>query len=829
MSLGSRITKRGKAAIVASLASTPREPLYFLYPQWTRNSSTAPEPAFVHHGRPHILSSRHYTNPSTVRCSATANPAVEPSYEIEPAEDEPGTPTGQNAEEQGDVSNSVEEGGPPVAIRNTETDLPTAKVVRTYYTPTNKDRYSSAKLRLKNTKATKDWESAQASVRSKSASRQRYLAVKREEKQSWIPDWRVILADLRKHTPQNDEWLRNAVYVSVPESAVETLLHGVDDNIWDIADRYGCSVELASRDTATEQFNEFCLRGSAQSISRTTADIKRIAPKSKIRLKPAAHLHEGPNTTTPQPAPRSDGVLERSAKVRNVSSESRAKTLVTRPENIPRPDRWTKNTLVDYIDKLTSLQVPNHMHRLLYKNGEDHTQSVVDLLGGIITDPQCKPSMSRTAFKKLLDYLIKTNNKAEAKAAFVHMEMMEIPMDPEVFNIMLRGAAKSEDLHNFHFILHVMLRRGISPNGKTWLAFLMASTNFHIKTHIVTAMKQKGLLGHMSVLRGACQQLIMQEIHASVDRAESLEIFLWRMNTRYGPDWLTVDSGNRVLHFLSAHRLISGCWEFLQAMEARGVKIDQVSINTVLNQCKRAMNVAGAVEFMKRLPSLTPIQPDQDTYHALFELAWRDKRYNLARVVWKYACLNAATSAQMRMRIRRSLRDAVKSSTGGETLKDIWKREIGVVAISVLYPPTPHSAAISSPADSSALDAGITPGGSSSVDTSTTVDDPPTARSASKYSPATSSTLGLEGTPGGTFSLKDVLGTMDLAEFPPHELQTFVGLVPTRPFGEMLEKAWERDQDWWASRKRSEWPGLDWKLRGAIQVPARKRSYNAVS
>src|SRR4051812_23832521 len=49
MSLGSRFVKRGKTAAIACLASTPREPLLFLYPALARNYSDSspasiPEP-----------------------------------------------------------------------------------------------------------------------------------------------------------------------------------------------------------------------------------------------------------------------------------------------------------------------------------------------------------------------------------------------------------------------------------------------------------------------------------------------------------------------------------------------------------------------------------------------------------------------------------------------------------------------------------------------------------------------------------------------------------------------------------------------------------------
>ena len=792
MSLGSRITKRGKAAIVASLASTPREPLLFLYPQWIRSfSTTASDPTFARSGRPSILSARNYTNHSTIQSNAATGIRADSPHETDAAENERDVASDQTVDEKNHGKNPAAEEGTLVATGNFKVHREsTGTKIRKYAAlpkPSVNQPFTKieAAVRSKVSKALRNREQAKISALSKSAIRKEYQADKREQKQSWIPDWRILLADLRKNTPQNNEWLHKAVYISVPESAVGTLFHGVDDNMWDIAERYGCSVELTNRDSIREQFNEFLLSGPARAISKAAAEVMRISPGSKIKARPKVLHSAGSKATTSQLATNSDDELSNGAKARIVRSERRGAIHATRAEGVLRPSEWTPRTLADYVDNLTSKRLPNHMHHLLYKKGEDHVRAVVKILREILTDPECRSSMSRTAFKTALDYFMKTSHIVDARVTFVHMEMMGIRMDPEVFNIMLRGAAKNEDLHNFHFILHLMLKRGISPNGMTWVAFLMANADFRIKSYIVAAMKEKGLLAHRSVLRGVCEQLITQEVSASLDLGQSQEEFLQHMDSRYGYEWLTVNSGNRVLHALGARHLISRCWEFLQAMEARHVKIDQVSVNTILNHCKQATNVNGGVEIMKRLSSLIPFQPDQTTYHALFELAWRSRSYNLARVVWKYACLNAATTRRMRMLVYQSLKNAINHTLSPDSSQyGAWKKQIGIVIISnVCDYPTTYFLAIPSDDQSSQLELECTSGKQS-----------------------------------GVSSMNKRTQHAAIEKLLKRDCEFFQHWVPTRPFGEMLEEAWERDRAWHI-RMRDEWAKLDWKLQGAIDVP----------
>jgi pentatricopeptide repeat protein len=305
---------------------------------------------------------------------------------------------------------------------------------------------------------------------------------------------------------------------------------------------------------------------------------------------------------------------------------------------------------------------------------------VTEIIRNLFKDPECKHAISRTACNEAMQFFVKINRLEDVRVLFVHMEMLNLPMVPETFNTMLRGAAKNEDLHNFHFILHLMLRRGLAPNGNTWIAFMMAHPDVRVKLHILAAMTDKGLTAHPSIMKEVSQQLVQPEIDSSLEQNLSQSQFVAHMDSRYGPEWLSLDSANRALHSLGARGLISRCWEFLNFMSSRFIQYDNYSINTILHHCKQATNLTGAVELLRSLPTRGNFRfvPDEETYRILFELAWRSRSYNLARVIWRYACLSAATTHTMRTRVFRSML-YVGYKNLRPTPRERWKQFAGPV------------------------------------------------------------------------------------------------------------------------------------------------------
>jgi pentatricopeptide repeat protein len=668
MSLGSRILKRGRVALSANLASTPREPLLFLYPQWIRRSSTAAEAASGLDGGLPVGS----IQPNIPRQPLPPKPASANDDEI-------------SLQQRFDKP-KIEPSNPDVLARTTKIKAILKATggfpMSSKEAPSANQDPSVVERQVRKIRQTE--ENAKKNELADRRIRSAYQNWRREVLRSWLPDWRVILADLVKHTPQHGKWLDQGLELVIPLDSLPRLVHGIDDYILDIGFQYGVSIRVAERDEDTQQYRRFIISGPASSISKTTADVLRIAPTTEMKTASSLLPSRTDDLSLEGALDKETSLIAQSDEpevdIRYNLTDPRIAKLKIPPEQIPRPKIWTHMFFLDYLRLLTASSVPNHLNRFGFRTSQDHNTAVTEIIRNLFKDPECKPVISRTACNVAMEYFVRINRLEDVRKLFVHMEMLKLSMVPETFNIMLRGAAKNEDLHNFHFILHLMLRRGFAPNGYTWIAFMMAHPDIRVKLHILTAMKEKGLTAHPSIMKEVSQQLVQPEIDSSLDQNLSQAQFVAHMDSRYGLDWLSINSANRALHSLGARGLISRCWEFLNFMNSRFIQYDNYSINTILYHCKQATNLTGAVELLRSLPSRGDFWfvPDEETYRILFELAWRSRSYNLARVVWRYASLSAATTRAMRTRVFASMLYASSKDTRA-TPRERWEQFAGPV------------------------------------------------------------------------------------------------------------------------------------------------------
>ncbi|KAG4436847.1 hypothetical protein IFR05_007653 [Cadophora sp. M221] len=661
MSLGSRIVKRGRAAVFAKLAPTPREPLLFLYPSWIRNSSTACSAPLQHE--------------SLAEPAAQQKTILIPKHAATLSEDRAvldkrfNGPKAQSTNDQ----QALETRDAPLKSRppniTTEDGIASLQQEQSIL----EDTKSAAAAEKMVRKVLGLQEITDDSRQSASSLRRAYQAVKREELQQSIPDWRTVLSTLVKHTPEHGPWLSRALKFEIPKNAAPKLMTGIDDFYADIGFKYGCKFELGDRNEDTKKVSTLVISGPAIAISKCAAEILNIAPDVEItpfKDRPAfaedsAALGDG----TEVPGNNSH-IFDSGVQIRNVVSETTRRPRGLRPEHIRIPTKWNERSFLNYVQELTTSEVTSHVNRYGLRAKDDPNKVTAHYLRELFNTPDLRPSITREACHEAMRYWVKGNHIEDARILFVQMEILKLRMTPETFNILLAGAAKFEDIHNFHFILHLMLNRGITPNGRTWNHFISAFSDVKIKLHILTEMRKKSLLNHPQTMLEATAQLTQPEIEASIDQNQTQQDFVAHMDSRYGDPWLSVSSGNHILHVLGAHGLISRCWEFLHFMDSRHVTPDSYGVHIILHHCKQAANLSGAIEVLRSLPTSMKFQESEETFRIMFDLAWNLRSFNVAKVVWRYACLSGATN----YRIRKLVFESMKNSNLAEPPQSVQER-----------------------------------------------------------------------------------------------------------------------------------------------------------
>ena len=493
-------------------------------------------------------------------------------------------------------------------------------------------------------------------ARLQSARRTRHQLYKQQDARRDFerPRLREILELLEDSTPTDQTWLEKAFRLLVPRASAVQLLQGVDDTIWEIAAEHNCSVEPAYVGIPKEEQIPFLLSGPALSLKRVLTDIRRLYPDVLFVLSETLTSKQRDTSLMADSWARTKGQPhDRGGEVRNVFVTHYQPLAVQGADRIPPPVVWNPRTFVDYVQNLTIMEAR-------HSGGQDQVQVVTRRLDALFSQSNARSSISRTAFNMALQYLIKHNRIQDARILYTRMDLVGLPMSTETFNIMLRRTAQMEDHHVTSYILRLMLKKGFLPNAGTWIALLMANHNPSTAIAVVNVMMRKGLLRNVETLRAVIEHIVRYEVNASIDHGKGMPQFLLHMRDRYGAKWLNADISHRILDALGSRGLISRCREFLEEMVSSFVPIERVAINIVLTHCKRTMNVAGAVNFLQGLPPSMQVVPDRYTFHLLFESAWSTKHYNIAKVVWKYACFSGCTTPRMRTIIRDSLRTESK-------------------------------------------------------------------------------------------------------------------------------------------------------------------------
>ncbi|MCJ1438113.1 hypothetical protein MMC27_007500 [Xylographa pallens] len=326
-----------------------------------------------------------------------------------------------------------------------------------------------------------------------------------------------------------------------------------------------------------------------------------------------------------------------------------------RAHDIPRPETWSSFTFTAHVKGLAQSKVSRLMHRHLYRNQTTHTDAVQTAIMQLFEDKSSRPYLSTEAFNIALSFCYKHSNISNARKLFNMMDDTHVTISAETFNIMLRGAAVRKDLHTFTYLLRVMTRRGVSPNGDTWIAFLMVIKDKHTKLFVTRYMREAGMLKDAAMLQPVVDKIVYIELSSHLAHDQDLDSFVLLMDSRYGPDWLSVKTANQMCYILGENGLISQAVKVLGFMVDRGCQPDNITLHIFLGYCRRLRQPQRAIEFLQLFKSQYNVSVTEVEYDSLFMLAYRSKLVNCCRVIWRVACLEAAVTYRMQELVLRSL------------------------------------------------------------------------------------------------------------------------------------------------------------------------------
>lgn len=623
------------AAAASNLRTSSQQPLLFLYPTWARGIASSAAPAVDNEGLPHrqrVDIDEGYTS----KCANATNNDGDSTNTFHSELSQQRT-VGESASATKTASYSPVSDFTPKRVKS-ERHIKELKIRRVV---ANVEEHYQREAYERET-------------------RNRYNEMIREErrqheKEVLPPDRAELFETLIKRTSKRTPG--TVVHVAVPSKAVPGLLFGIEDNILEIKHRTGAEIDLLEEQpgTATAGFGlrTFSLSGPSSSVAIASAIILKSTPGAISKGLPDAAVLRKLSTRKPE---------------LNRTSETKSRVVLSRPlsgynrrpmraDAVPRPKVYTAESIHDYVTSLTLMPMPRPMHRLLYQPGEEHQRLVEELLDEIFDNDDCLQVMSVNTLNEGLSYFMKHNQTHFVKEIYWKVEERGMRLNTETFNIMLRGAAKVQDIDTFGQLFVAMISRAIRPDSGTWLAFLAVLDDPKVTVMVLEAMKKLGLFYEPGVQAKVGDIVAPEQLQARLNSGKTAKFshFIRDMEKDISENWLTVSGGNKLLKIWGIHGMISECWLLVEYMTKRGIQIDVVSGNTMLDACCASSGVRPGIDLFERLVNEYHFTPDEITWRILSKHVWEAHYYATSRILWRYGCLQGWSSFPMKSRISDSL------------------------------------------------------------------------------------------------------------------------------------------------------------------------------
>ncbi|GAO14296.1 hypothetical protein UVI_02033740 [Ustilaginoidea virens] len=512
-----------------------------------------------------------------------------------------------------------------------------------------------------------------------------------------VPDWTETFNLLKRITPKGSERPRMAaVRVVLPPS-------------WDVALRskriqfLDATTGLAAKLRVSADRHSPCalvVRGDSAVLAKAADELTRLGPEVEIfelgevaaldyktkRLWPS--VQEGGPSGGP-PAMGEDGSSGGGGGVDDDDGSSRVwiheetnHYWVDRPyEQTPRPKTWSRDSFEAYVTALACGQLRPHLAMKHYKQPRRDGKLVdtdgirIRLILRAFADPAARECVTPPALKRAISFLAqKGGHRAAGEYLFTRAEEWGLPMDTEMFNMVLDGYVSKRDAAFFHRTLQKMEHRYFAADAATWLRFLRLVQRDDERRQIIAAMYELGLLGAAATRRAIARVMASSDAYAAFKAGKSPERFMADQVLRYGADWLAGEAATassvmtELLRFNHEPGSQLGPLQLILdgqrgGGDGDGKLQDMRVVHAVLDACLENRDFSTAVWVLSYMHQHSPCQPDAETYRRLTSLAIAAGCPSSLGVLFFYGALGR----HLRGPVRKPLRDVLLARLMGRS------------------------------------------------------------------------------------------------------------------------------------------------------------------
>lgn len=465
----------------------------------------------------------------------------------------------------------------------------------------------------------------------------------------------------------------------LPEETV-ALMAGITDmamkeNVWYVPVRNGCRVHVLHPLESEGQHRKVILSGSKRSVELVGDHIMRTRMLQE-QGDPLVDIRKPPVPVYPSieamrrknlPVPLVRGVWDF---YQAFKQPAPLHTLLNSSANIS-----SVREFAEHVEELTRSRPSSKVIR--GKPGTHHRERVAAALVALFQNDANREYFSTAALNRALSFLFDNEILDDARAVFIRAEHVATV---DTFNMLLKSAAKRQDIRVFRGFLTSMSRMHIRPNPYTWLAFLDCLVSPNAKASLVNFMLQKGYLSDSGAMRTALHLTIQDTFLAHLQSGKSVDAFFNMIIDTYGANWFSPTLINQMLSVTVRLRDYDAMDRLLEICEQQGFALDSATVNSILPLFRS--DIQCALRYVFRCLDHPETQLDKKAWEMLFLIAFKGRNYNICRVLWRYACMHRQVTYKMKQSVLTSLARNVPRNKR-DVIDTVWSTSAGNVIVGV--------------------------------------------------------------------------------------------------------------------------------------------------
>ncbi|KAI9658173.1 MAG: hypothetical protein M1831_004020 [Alyxoria varia] len=283
-------------------------------------------------------------------------------------------------------------------------------------------------------------------------------------------------------------------------------------------------------------------------------------------------------------------------------------------------------------------------------------------LASFVQDMSGHPELaSKNGVDTVISFFVKLGRIFLARTIMSQMNDLGVSPDQTTYNHFLQVASSEHNLDAFSTMVGDMIEAGLQPNFRTWNNLLHAAPETAQKRHVVREMHRRAVFTSTRAAFHVAPRIIDFSLETFLDSGGSISDYIDTLTQLFGPTWLSQRALGRFASVLVRTLRYREAVYFIDYFASTGIYSPRVEIyNIMLRQCDDQKNLLCAVTLAMHAlrKHATTVTPDRVFFNRLFLIAWRSRRLNCVRIVWKYACAAGHMSGFMVRKFLASLRCA---------------------------------------------------------------------------------------------------------------------------------------------------------------------------